>query len=56
MTRLTVALCLALASGPALANVGPMFLPDLTFPEPVTAPKPETTTRDCSTLQGNICR
>lgn len=49
MTRLfipVVAVC-ARVPGPALADVDPTFLPNLTFPAP--APQPDTSTQSCVT-------
>ena len=44
-TILPLAIAALLIAGPALANVGPVFLPDLTFPAPV--PTPDLSTQGC---------
>ena len=47
MTRFLLPLVTAaLIAGPALANVGPTFLPDLTFPVP--QPQPDVSTQGCA--------
>ena len=45
MKNLLSALALAALATPALANTGPIFLPDLTFPQPVT--QPDVSTQGC---------
>lgn len=45
MKPLFTALLISLAAAPAMANVGPVFLPDLTFPDPV--PQPDVSTQGC---------
>lgn len=55
MTRkLIPALLLSLIAMPALANVGPSFLPDLTFPAPVQ--QPDVSTQGCATTQTDLCK
>ncbi|MBP0483143.1 hypothetical protein [Sagittula salina] len=57
MKRLATAFALSLLAAPAMANVGPIFLPDLTFPAPVTQPDVATRgTTDCQTSQAAPCR
>ncbi|WP_417207894.1 hypothetical protein [Antarctobacter sp.] len=46
-TLLSLATACALIAGPALADVGPVFLPDFTFPAPPS--QPDTSTQGCVT-------
>ncbi|WP_323768287.1 hypothetical protein [Antarctobacter sp.] len=48
-TLLPLVTACALIAGPALADVGPVFLPDLTFPTPPS--QPDTSTQGCATLR-----
>ncbi|MGR3367444.1 MAG: hypothetical protein ACU0CC_15885 [Sagittula sp.] len=59
MTRLATAALLAASvlAAPALADVGPSYLPNLTFPD--NGPKPATSTQgqdqDQRPVQGEVC-
>lgn len=49
MTRILLPLATAcvLLAGPGFADVGPVFLPDFTFPAP--SPQPDVSTQGCTT-------
>ncbi|BBU53955.1 MULTISPECIES: hypothetical protein [Mameliella] len=49
---LALAAAAALVTGPALADVGPVFLPDLTFPAP--QPHPDMSSQGCAGPQ--VCK
>lgn len=49
MKRLFPVLALSLLAAPALADVGPSFLPNFTFPEPVA--QPGVSSQGCTTTQ-----
>ena len=53
MTRFLAAAALALAL-PVAASATPMYLPDLTFPEPAT--QPDVSTQGCTTTDTALCR
>lgn len=53
MTRLLAITALAL-SAPLAASASPIFLPDLTFPEPVSAP--DVSTQGCAIPAASACR
>lgn len=54
MKRLIPALFLSLTALPALADVGPAFLPDLTFPPVVQ--RPDVSTQGCVAAQTIPCK
>lgn len=48
------AAAIALATVPSLASATPMFLPDLTFPEPVS--QPEISSQGCTATGTATCQ